>query len=87
MEVLHTNEKGQPSHWTMTRKEFFALHTDRRNKPGRSGMPMALAYNAKDGGTWSVPVVYACKHGTLEKVRCGECETEQGCFELADPMR
>ena len=58
----------------MERREFRALHPDRRNKPGRTDVPMALAHDATGGGTWSVPVEYVCSHGTLEKIACGACE-------------
>lgn len=74
MKTLHKREDGSASHWTMTRREFFALHTDRRNKPGRTDAPMALALDPLDGATVSVQVIYACEHGTPERVRCPECE-------------
>lgn len=74
MRVLHTTEVGEASHWTMERKEFRALHTDRRNKPGRTAAPMALALCPKTGATVSVQVLYVCNHGTLEKVACKACE-------------
>jgi hypothetical protein len=69
---LHYDEQGAARHYTMTRKEFFATHTDFRNKPGRNGVPMRLALCPKFG-TVSVQVVFTCPHGTLEKIACQAC--------------
>jgi hypothetical protein len=71
-EQLHLREDGTASHWTMTRREFFATHTDFRNKPGRTDMPMRLALCPK-GGTVSVTVQFVCAHGVAEKARCEAC--------------
>ena len=71
---LRTYEDGSASHWTMTRKEFFKLHKDFRNTPGRTGAPMALAY-CPIVGTVSVQVLFTCDHGTHEKIQCEACRS------------
>lgn len=74
MRTLHTRESGEASHWTMTRREFFATHTDFRNKPGRTGAPMRLALCPKTGATVSVQVLFVCEHNVSEKASCEACD-------------
>jgi len=74
MKKLHTRDDGSASHWTMTRREFYATHRDYRNSPGRTDAPMRLALDPLTGGTVSVQVMFSCKHGTPEKIRCPQCE-------------
>lgn len=69
---LHYDAQGAANHYTMTRREFYDTHTDFRNKPKRGDAPMRLALCPKFG-TVSVQVLFACEHGTLEKVSCPEC--------------
>lgn len=52
------NEAGEVVGLEMTRKAFFATHTDFRNKPGRKGSPSRLTLCPKTGATVSVPVTF-----------------------------
>ena len=75
MKHLRTTTDGEASHWTMTRREFFKLHTDFRNKPGKTDAPMALALCPKTGATLSVQVLFTCDHGKHEKISCDACRS------------
>ena len=76
MQTLHKRNDGTASHWTMTRREFYATHKDFRNKPGRTGMPMRLALSPGEG-TVSISVLFVCEHGTPDKVACKACVEAQ----------
>lgn len=71
-QVLDT-ETGEVRGLRMTRKYFFSLSTDRRNKPGRTDMPTCLTLDPKTGATVLVPVTFTCDHDVLEKTHCADC--------------
>lgn len=74
METLHKREDdGTASHWTMTRREFFATRRDLRNSPGRTDTPLKIALCPKTGATVCVPVLFVCPHNVKDKVFCSEC--------------
>lgn len=77
MRRRNLRDDGSLSHLTMTRKEFFALHTDYRNKPGRTDAPTCTAAEepTHGGHTVLVQVVFVCPHDVLEKIRCEACAT------------
>ncbi len=54
----------------LTRAEWRRLRKEDRNRPGRG--EAALVY--RDGV--AEQVTFVCGHGTLEKVRCLECEKD-----------
>lgn len=86
MKTLHTRADGTASHWTMTRKEFYATHKDFRNTPGRTDMPMRLALCPRTGATVLVSVEFTCTHGVRENLSCQACD-DMDAHEGADYYR